>query len=212
MKGLTFFKLNMRATIATTEEVDGCQRKIAWFNHTPNGIYFEAGQFFMGSHTSYHVDGNVFRTSPATLDRPRFQGRYLPLNNFKGWYQAGVSMIMTKAIHDNSCVKARDRKRGNYLGQVSLAQINNETINIVIEFLDIDKREWLNNSGIAPPECSISHIIKFDKVLVIVTLLVTENELLVKPQQDGFAVSHQNSRFSLNQKNVEYSYEAYGQH
>jgi hypothetical protein len=199
----------MRATIATSEELEGCQRKIAWFNYTSKGIYFETGRFFMGSHTSYHVDGNVFRTSPATQDRPRFQGRYLPIADFSGWYQAGVSMIERNAIIDNSCLKSRDRKQGNLIWFVSLKQIQSNVFNIVVEFVESKERAWLDNPEVAPPSGAIFEAFEFNRVMAIVTLLVREDELLVRPLNDGFKVFHHNTRFSLNQKGVQYSYEAY---
>lgn len=83
----------MRATLSTKEEYDGQKRKLAWFTREGKGLYFEIGSFFLGSHTSYHVDGNVFRTSPATSSRPRFQGLYTPLDKFCGWVQLGISMV-----------------------------------------------------------------------------------------------------------------------
>ena len=79
----------MRATLVTREEIEGAKRKLAWFAKTSRGLYFEVGGFFRGSHTSYHVDGNVFRTNPATQGQPRFQGTYLPLEEFRGGGLAG---------------------------------------------------------------------------------------------------------------------------
>ena len=119
-------------------------------------------------------------------------------------------MVMTESIRENSCVKARDRKSGNFIGLVSLADVNSEVVNIVIEFLDTNKREWLENTDIAPPKSSISHAIEFGNILIVITVLIIDNELLIKPLHDGFQVFHQNTRFSLNRKDVEYSYEAYG--
>lgn len=70
----------MRAVITTHESIGGMPRKLAWFARHGKGLYFDIGSSFYGSHTSYHVDGNIFRTSPATGLRPRFQGKYMPLD------------------------------------------------------------------------------------------------------------------------------------
>jgi hypothetical protein len=87
--------------LVSTDAVSGEKRKLAWFALHGNGLYFEASGLLWGSHTSYHVDGNVFRTSPATGGRPRFHGKQLPLGQFTGWHQLGSVMIEREVLAMN---------------------------------------------------------------------------------------------------------------
>lgn len=52
-----------RLIIATRQQIDGARRKLAWFSRTATDLYFEVGGAFIESHTSYHKDGRIFRTS-----------------------------------------------------------------------------------------------------------------------------------------------------
>ena len=200
----------MRATIATAETYGDCQRKIAWFCRNRKGLYFETGAFFLGSHTSYHVNGNIFRTSPTTIGRRRFRGAYLPIDKFEGWYQLGITMVSKDQLLANSCVKGRDRKQGNILCEISLESIPSDILNLVVELIEPKHHEWLNNTHIAQPPNAKVKVLEFENLWVVVTIIGNEDELLIRPLEDGFQVSHFNSRFSANRKDVEYSYEAYG--
>lgn len=200
----------MRATLATDERFDGCHRKVAWFSRTENGISCELGRFVMGSHTTYHVDGNVFRTSPATGNQPNPTGNYFPLTGFSGWYQVGVSMVRVDDIPNNSCLKARDKRSPNVVDFLSVSRANGPIVNLVLELIEPDHLEWLNVPGVEPPPNSVEYRIDFELVIAVVTAITDQNELLVWPKDDGFGVSHRNSRFSLNQSGVSYTYEAYG--
>lgn len=200
----------MRATLATQEEYDGAPRKLAWFSRVGRGFYFEAGAFFLGSHTSYHVDGNVFRTSPATEFRARFRGTYVPLSEFRGWYQLGIAMVRKNQVPNNPPVKAKDRKPGNLLATVSMDAFKADNVNIVVELLHMDQQGLLDIPGIQPPADAIVNIFEMESLLVVTTVLGSENNLLVWPITDGFSVRHINSRYSSNLPGVEYRYEAYG--
>jgi hypothetical protein len=91
----------MRVTLCTEESINEARRKLAWFVLQGKGLYFDAGGLLSGSHTSYHVDGNVFRTSPATEHRPRLQGAEVPLADFRGWHQLGFAMIAKSMLARN---------------------------------------------------------------------------------------------------------------
>ncbi len=119
-------------------------------------------------------------------------------------------MVERNAIKNNSCLKGRDRKQGNQIGLVSLKEIQSNIFNIVVEFVESKDRAWMNTLEVAPPPGAICKAFEFGRVMAIVTLLVREDELLIRPLNDGFKVFHHNTRFSLNQKDVQYSYEAYG--
>lgn len=200
----------MRATVATLEAYNGCQRKLVWFSRQPKGLYFEAGQLFVGTHTSYHQDGNIFRTSPATRGRPRKQGWHLPIDQFKGWYQLGIVMALKDQLLNNPCVRNKDRKPADILVEVSIRDLPSPTLNIVLELIEPEQFNLLGNPDVAPPHNAVVHVLKLNNPWVVVTILGHEEDLLVRPQDDGFVVSHYNTRYSANLPGVEYNFEAYG--
>ena len=83
----------MRVILATLEEYNCAQRKLAWFSRHGNHLYFNVGGSYRGLHTSYHEDGNVFITDPAR-EETRFINKILPLDQFRGWHQFGTIMFM----------------------------------------------------------------------------------------------------------------------
>lgn len=201
----------MRATLATREDIGGAQRKLAWFALQGRGLYFEVGSPLFGSHTSYHVDGNVFRTSPATQGRPRFQGRQIPLNEFRGWHQFGIAMVTKARIAENPPLKVKDRRPGNLIVEAPLNDLPSDTLNLVIELLHADSRHLVARSGLVPPVGGLAYSLLLGDLCVELTLIGRAEHLLVRPLPNGFSVSHFNSRFSANAPGVQYSWEAYGQ-
>lgn len=206
----TFRGSRVRATLATQEELAGRRRKLAWFSRHKRGLYFEVGGLLYGSHTSYHEDGNVFRTSPATGARPRFQGTYVGLKDFRGWHQFGIVMIQKDRLAANPPVKGRDRKEGNVFAEVSIQPFPAETLNMVVELLHGERREWLSRPAVQPPEGATLKVLELGELLVVLTLLGDDSNLLVRPIPNGFSVSHKNSRYSANAPGVRYTWEAYG--
>ena len=100
------------------------------------GLYFGVGAPLLGAHTSYHRDGNVFRTSPATQMRPRFSGRQLSLEQFRGWEQFGVAMLLRERVSSLPPVRSRDRRTGNIVCDVPVEAFSSDTLNIVLELVD----------------------------------------------------------------------------
>jgi hypothetical protein len=200
----------MRMIVATQEDYGGSQRKVAWFEYRPNGLYFDVGGFLLGTHTSYHRDGNVFRTSPATANKPKFQGNHVELENFRGWYQFGVAMIAKEKVETNPPLKARDRKKAAQIIGLVMDDYPSETINIVTELISPDFKQYLDRAEVAPPPEAATEVLEFGDFSLVLTVLGHDTNLLVRPDKDGFTVSHFNSRFSTNQEGVTYSYEAWG--
>ena len=199
----------MRAIIGTLESLDGSQRKLAWFARQGRGFYFDIGASFVGSHTSYHVDGNTFRTSPATDFRPRFQGTYVPLDQFHGWRQLGLGMVSKEQVAKNPSVKAKDRPPKSILDTIALNMMPGETINLVVELLHRDKRNLLALQELQPPEHAIVKCLELGDLLVVVTVLGHDNNLLVRPTANGVQVSHYNDRYSASRPGATYNFEAY---
>lgn len=201
---------HMRATLVTQEEIAGAKRKLAWFALQGHGLYFEVGGFLLGSHTSYHVDGNVFRTSPATGGRPRFQGRMLPLAQFSGWHQLGIVMLQTRRLPQSPPLKSRDTREGNVVGEVSVSRFPASTLNIVVELVHRDQRKLLEGLDLNPPGTAIQCTLALGDLEALLTVLGHESDLLMRPLADGFAVSHFNDRFTANARGITYTFEVYG--
>ncbi len=96
--------------IATKQEIDGFKRKLAWFELRLDDLYLEIAGIIEGSHISYHKDGNVFRTSPATNKRAKFFSKQLPLLQFHGLYSLGIGMVQKSALGQNPRLKNKDSK------------------------------------------------------------------------------------------------------
>lgn len=198
----------MKVILATEEEYDGAQRKLGWFMLLPNGLYFDMGLLRFGSHTSYHIDGNVFRTSPATGGRATLQGRHVRLDEFNGWHQLGVSALSLRHVVKNSPVKAKDRKK-NRITSVSLKQFPADPVNVVVELVSDSYARFLDEPSLRPPTSAIGVSIRLGRVQVLLTLLGHEENQLIKFNDRGYTVHHFNSRFSANRDGVRYDSEAY---
>jgi hypothetical protein len=201
----------MRMIVATQEAYDGSQKKLAWFDYRPNGLYFDVGGFLLGTHTSYHRDGNIFRTSLATDNKPKFKGTHVGLDNFKGWYQLGIAMIAKEKIETNPPLKASDQKKAARIIEIVIGNYPSDTINIVTELISSDFKQFLNRTEVATPPKATTEVLEFSNFSLILTVLGHDSNILVRADKDNFYVSHFNSRFSANQKGVNYSWEAYGQ-
>ena len=175
----------MRATPITAERFAGQQRKLGWFALQGLGLYFEAGGLLWGSHTSYHVDGNVFRTSPATGGRARLQGRQLPLSEFTGWHQLGIVMLQKEMLARNPPVKSRDRRAGNVILEVAMDLFPAETLNMVLELVHSSQQHLLSNPDLQPPAEAVEHRIPLGHLNIVATFLGRDTNLLVRPIGNG---------------------------
>lgn len=163
----------------------------------------------MGSHISYHRDGKIFRTSPATNGHAKYLRKYLPLDDFRELYQLGISMVMKNELLKNPCLKERDRKRALTLQEIDLGAYPSETINIVVEFLEPSKRELITSEDIVPPPDAAILMIDSIQPWIVLTVLGHEHNLLIKPTENGFSVLHFNTRYSANLTGIKYRFEAY---
>ena len=200
----------MRATLATREEIGGAKRKLAWFALQGRGLYFDAGSPMFGSHTSYHEDGNIFRTSPATGSRARFQGQQMRLKDFRGWHQLGIAMVTKERIGQNPPLRAKDQRLGNLLAEVQLASLPADTLNIVVELVHRESLSLVGSSGLVAPPNALAYSFALGDLVVLLTVIGQSDELVVRPLPDGFSVRHLNARFSANADGVQYTWEAYG--
>jgi len=199
--------LTERIFLVTKKKYKGCQRKLAWFSKHKKDLYFEVFAFLMGSHISYHKNGSIWRTSPAT--KKNKIGQYLPLDDFKGWYQLGTSMIEKSLLKGNPCLKERERRKALTIQEVDLEALHSEIINMVVEFIEPSYLESISKN-FKPPKDAKTVIIDSIEPYIVLTILGHRHNLLIRPKEDGFIVSHYNNRYSTNIKDVQYRCEAYG--
>lgn len=196
-----------RIFLVTKKKYEGCQRKLTWFSKHGNDLYYEVFGFLMGSHISYHKDGSIWRTSPAT--KKCKIGQYLPLDDFKGWYQLGTSMIEKSLLKENPCLKKRERSKALTIEEVDLEAFPSDIINMVIEFIGVSYIESISEN-FKPPKDAKTLIIDSIEPYIVLTILGHHLNLLIRPKEDGFVVSHFSNRYSTNIKGVQYRFEAYG--
>lgn len=162
----------------------------------------------MGSHVSYHKNGSVWRTSPAI--KKNKIGQYLPLDDFKGWYQLGTNMIQKSLLKGNPCVKKRERRKALTVQEVELETFPSEIINIVVEFIEPSYLESVSKD-FKPPKDAKTLVIDSIEPYIVLTILGHHHNLLIRTKEDGFAVAHYNNRYSINIKGVQYRFEVYGE-
>jgi len=164
----------------------------------------------MGSHTSYHKDGNIFRTSPMIKPKTRRIGKCLPLNDFATWYQFGTSMILKESITEYPCLKDRNLRDSLRIIEVNLNDYPSKVLNILVELINPKMKDLLKFENLSPPTDAKTYVIEEVQPFIVITILGHDHNLLIKPQIGGFTVSHYNSRFSTNRKDVDYTYEVIG--
>lgn len=118
-------------------------------------------------------------------------------------------MIQKERLSGNPPLKPRDEKAGNVIAEVPLAAFPADTLNVVVELLYEGKREWLSRPDVQPPKGASVKLLELDRLLIVLTLLGEDGNLLVRPTPDGFTVSHNNTRYSANAPGVTYMWEAY---
>ncbi len=196
--------------IATKQEIRGFYRKLAWFSLHSRDLYFEMAGMLEGSHTSYHQDGRLWRTSPATNKRARFIKEHCPLEQFQGWYQLGLGMVLKSSLHNSPELKSKDRKHQVY--QVDIDQFPSDALNLVAELLDPQKSSLLDEEEMHPPADAQVIKIVSSNPWIIVTILGHDHNLLVAPYDGDFKgvrCRHINKRYSASLPGSRYSFEAY---
>ena len=198
-----------KLVLSTKQEVDGAQRKLGWFKRSSTDLYFEYGSIFFGSHTSYHKDGNIFRTSAATDNRASIIKKHIPLANFHGWFQLGISMIRKSSLGRQPCLKGKDQRGGNKTYLIDLEKFPSGTLNIVAELIEPAEEPLLKLQTLQPPPDAETRVFKHFKPWVVLTILGHDHNLLIRPAENGVSVEHYNSRFSASLLGQQYQYEAY---
>lgn len=201
--------METRIVLATKQQIDGATRKLGWFSRSITDLYFEVGGFFLGSHTSYHKDGNIFRTSPATDNRPSLEKQHLPLADFQGWHQLGIFMLQKSVLPTQPPLKSRDQKGRSQVHEIDIDAYPSETLNFVVELIDPDSQELLLIEQLQPPSDAQVEVFRVFQPWLVLTTMGHDDNLLVRPSHDGFILSHFNNRYSASRPGQQYRYEAY---
>jgi len=196
--------------VATKQEILGYQRKLAWFSLHKRDLYFEMAGILEGSHSSYHKDGSIWRTSTATNKKPKYVKHHYPLNRFHGWFNLGMGMLLKSSFPYNPELKARDKKH-----QIQFIDIDcfpSEALNIVVDLIETDQKNLLQKEDMQPPvDAQVFEFIS-NNLLIFVTILGHDHNLLISPYNGDFkgvTCRHFNRRYTASPPGGKIDFEAY---
>ena len=196
--------------VATKQKISGCQRKLAWFSLHRRDLYFEMAGMLEGSHSSYHKDGSMWRTSPATNKQARYVKRHYPLDQFQGWFHLGIGMLLKSSLPSNPELKNRDKKHQIHF--VDVDKFPSEALNLVVDLLEPNRKEILQAGDMQPPVDAHILEITSSNLLFFVTILGHDHNLLISPYDGDFkgvTCRHINKRYSANPPGSRCEFEAY---
>jgi hypothetical protein len=188
-----------RIVIATKQSIEGAQRKLAWFSLHKNDLYFEMAGMLGGSHCSYHRDGRLFRTSPATERHANLIATHLPLPQFEGWHRLGLGMVLKSSLAINPALKDKDKK--SQIHQIDIDLFPSDALNLMAELLDSAGRSLLSNPEMYPPPDAQVIEVSIPPLWVFITVLGHSHNLLISPYDGefrGVVCRHLNKRYSAN--------------
>lgn len=184
--------------IITKDEYDGSRRVLGYFEKRNNDLYYDIGSI-NGSHNSYHRDGSEWRT---TLDGKKKKiTEHIPLGGFKGFHPLGIVMFTKELL--SSFPKAKEKHINKKLLEIDFSRYPSDIINLVLEIIEPEKELAINEDTVSPLN-AVTTIRKEIEPWLIFTILGHDDNLLIKPDGNGYIVNHFNKRFSANEKNKEY--------
>jgi len=201
---------SLKFIVATKKEILGYQRKIAWFSVHKRDLYFEMAGLLEGSHSSYHKDGSIWRTSPATNKKPKFVKLHYPLNSFCGWLSLGMGMLLKTSFPHNPELKARDKK--HHLNFVDIDCFPSDALNIVVDLIEISQKNMLQEENMQPPKDALVFEFISNNVMLLITILGHDHNLLICPYDGDFKgvkCRHFNKRYSASPPGGQVDFEAY---
>ena len=202
--------LSQKHIIASEQEISGYHRKLAWLALHSRDLYFEMAGVLDGSHSSYHKDGTMWRTSPATNKRAEFQKCHFPLNQFQGWFNLGLGMLLKSSLENNPKLKKKDKKY--HIHFVNIDMFPSKALNIVVDLLEPNRLDLFLPRDMQPP--TDAHIIEItsSNPWIFVTILGHDHNLLISPYNGDFkgvTCRHFNKRYSASLPGSRYAFEAY---
>ena len=118
--------------------------------------------------------------------------------------------MLEKARLDQSPpLKSRDTRDGNVVVDVPVTNLPAPILNIMVELVHRDYRNLLNGLNLAPPQSAVQCVLPLDRFEALLTVFGHESDLLIRPHETGFTVSHFNNRFTANAPGAAYNFEAY---
>ncbi len=196
--------------IATKQEILGYHRKLAWFSLHSRDLYFEMAGILEGSHSSYHKDGSMWRTSPATNKRAKFVKLHYPLYQFQGWFHLGLGMLLKSSLPYGPELKNRDKKHQIHF--VDIDKFPSEALNLVVDLLEPKRQDLLQAGDMQPPVDAQVIEITSSNPWLFVTILGHDHNLLISPYDGDFkgvTCRHFNKRYSANPPGTRCAFEAY---
>jgi hypothetical protein len=199
-----------KIVIATKQEILGYPRKLAWFSFHIRDIYFEMAGILEGSHSSYHKDGSIWRTSPATNKRAKFLKLHYPLYQFQGWFHLGLGMLLKSSLPHSPELKNGDKKHQIYF--VDIDKFPSEALNLVVDLLEPNRQELFQAGDMQPPVDAQVIKVTSSNPWLFVTILGHDHNLLISPYDGDFkgvTCRHFNKRYTANPPGTRCALEAY---
>ncbi len=196
--------------IATKQKISGYHRKLAWFSFHGNDLYYATSVIIDGSHSSYHKDGSIWRTSPATSKKAKLTKKHYPLCQLQGWFNLDFGMLLKSALCNSPELRNRDQK--HQISYVDIDEFPSETLNLVVDLLEPGRQELFLADDMLPPKDAQVIEIKSTDPWLFVTILGHDHNLLVSPYDadfKGITCRHFNKRYSANAPGKRYGFEAY---
>lgn len=196
--------------LAIKQEILENQRKLAWFSIHNRDLYFEMVGCHEGSHFSYHKDGSIWRTSPATNKKAKYVKHHYPLNRFHGWFKLGMGMLLKTSLPHAPELKAKDKKH-----QVQFVDIDcfpSEALNIVVDLIETNRKDLLQKDDMQPQADAQIFEFKANKLSILVTILGHEHNLIISPYYGDFkgvTCRHFNKRYTASPIGEQIAFEAY---
>jgi hypothetical protein len=204
--------IKTRLIIITKNQYGGHQRKIGFFEFSNTGaneysLYYNFGNL-NGAHTSYHKDGNIYRTSPATGINPstgtkkaKFITNKIPLESFNGLFQLEIFSFSKNTIIDLPKIRQKYYKskecETNKIYEIDIESFPSSTINIISELIEPGFEFNLPKHEICAPKNAVSKLFTELSPWINLTILGHPDNLLITlGEEEGYTENNFNKRFS----------------
>jgi hypothetical protein len=118
-------------------------------------------------------------------------------------------MVEKSHLAQSPPLRSRDTRDSNVVVDLSVTNLPAPVLNIVVELVHRDYHDLLNGLNLDAPSTAIQRTLPLGRFDAILTVLGHDSDLLIRPQEIGFTVTHFNDRFTANAQGAIYTFEAY---
>ena len=200
--------------IITKDKYEGNHRTIGFVRDMGKHIYYDFLSHNVqlrtrkdGSHYSYHEDGTVWRTSQG-VGKEQLTAT-TPLKKFNSYYDLCTTAFNTESLKDLKPFKESYRGKVIII-ELDIASYESNFINLILDMIHIKFYDnFLKNPEASYPNKAKVFTRKLNKNIIIeLTILADNDNLIIEPLKSGFNAKHYNKRFTANAKGASYTYEA----